>query len=306
MLETPTMENIDPAVVDQLDQDIAEEFYVALGIEKHAVLRRAFHPFIRKPTHRFAELVASYDQQLAADGFPATAGALLKRFVQDVRALNVDCIPAEGPVILASNHPGSFDSLSIVSQLPRDDFKVIVSGVPFLMNIPNAREYFIYASEDTHLRMAAARSSLRHLQSGGCVLIFATGLVDPDPAFMPGAEQALDHWSASLGLLLQRVPGTCLVPVIASGVLEPSYYNHPLARLQRGQFGRQKLAEFLMVSQMLRKSISFQVSPRVSFGQPFSPAALPSPATPAELMLEIRHRAHQLFQQHMAHWYPAY
>ncbi len=54
--------------------------------------------------------------------------------------------------------------------------------------------------------MAAARSGIRHLQNGGALLLFGTGLIDPDPAVYPGAEKEIENWSPSIDLFLRHVP----------------------------------------------------------------------------------------------------
>ena len=96
-------------------------------------------------------------------------------------------IPEEGPLIVASNHPGAYDSIAIISNLPRQDLKVIVSDVPFLRSLPAVSQRLIFTPSGPYSRMAALRGLLRHVQEGGAALIFPSGLVDPDPAFMPEA-----------------------------------------------------------------------------------------------------------------------
>ena len=54
--------------------------------------------------------------------------------------------------------------------------------------------------------MLAMREALRHLESGGAVLLFARGTIDPDPAFMAGGESELNGWSRSLEIFLGSVP----------------------------------------------------------------------------------------------------
>ena len=39
---------------------------------------------------------------------------------------------------------------------------------------------------------------------GGALLVYATGVVDPDPALLAGARESLQDWSDSLPLFLRR------------------------------------------------------------------------------------------------------
>ncbi len=118
-------------------------------------------------------------------------------------------IPTSGPVVVASNHPGAYDSFAIISRIPRPDVKIIISDIPFFKYMPNARERVLYATSEPSSRMNALRASLRHLEQGGCLVIFATGLIDPDPEVWGEAEasQHLEHWSPSLEMFYEKSAG---------------------------------------------------------------------------------------------------
>jgi len=122
--------------------------------------------------------------------------------------------------------------------------------------------------------MAVARESVRHLQSGGALLVYATGRVDPDPALLPGSEEALQTWSASLSLFLQRVPEARLVPAIVRGVLAAACLTHPLTRLRREPRQKQFLAEFIQVGQQVLFGRGFGLRPTVHFARPLTSAEL--------------------------------
>jgi hypothetical protein len=109
------------------------------------------------------------------------------------------------------------------------------------------------------------------------VLIFPSGLVDPDPDLEPGSAQTLATWSPSLDLILRQVPATRLVVAIVSGVLAKSYLRDPLTQLSRTAWEKRKLAEFLQVSQQLAYSKKLSLNLRVSFGRPITPANSSNP-----------------------------
>jgi len=74
--------------------------------------------------------------------------------------------------------------------------------------------------------------------------------------------------------MLRKVPGLWLQLVIASGMLLPRYLNHPLTRLRRQPFHRQKLAETLQILSQMVNPGRHPVSMRVSFGKPLLAADL--------------------------------
>jgi hypothetical protein len=58
----------------------------------------------------------------------------------------------------------------------------------------------IYIDPHAPINISGVRSMIRHLEFGGSVLIFLSGRVEPDPAILPSAHQALQNWSQSIEL----------------------------------------------------------------------------------------------------------
>ena len=115
---------------------------------------------------------------------------------------------------------------------------------------------------------------IRHLEASGTVIIYPGTQLDPDPAILPGAHERLGAWSRSVAMLLRHVPQTRLVTTVVSGVLDPRFLSHPLARLAPAGWKRQKLAEMLQIMQQLLFRITIPLRPRVSFGQPVTSVEL--------------------------------
>jgi hypothetical protein len=113
--------------------------------------------------------------------------------------------------------------------------------------------------------MGAARKAIRHLKDGGALLLFARATMDPDPAFMPGAEEELQHWTSSLGLFLRNVPQTKVAISLISGVLAPKYLKHPSTIFRNGRVNKQRLSEFFQVMYQLMSPGKLMVSPDLSF-----------------------------------------
>jgi hypothetical protein len=223
---------------------------------------------------RFSELATNFDYRVVQEGWQKASDWFITHFVHQVKTLGAEQLPLEGPLVIASNHPGAYDSLVISSQIPRDDVKIISSDIPFVKKLPDTSQHMIFSSPDTHDKMRAARNALRHLKNGGVLLVFARGTMDPDPAFMPGAEIELQRWTSSLGLFLRNVPQTKLAVSVISGVLAPKYINHPATYFRKGRVNKQRLSEFFQVMYQLLVPGKLLVSPKISFGSPVTLADL--------------------------------
>jgi hypothetical protein len=291
-----------PADHDQipaLTHQITDEVFAAFGLRSESQLRWLLRPVFWPPAHLFARLASEIEQNTAHYGLTEAARRLLPRFVKDVQVLGSGNIPAQGPLLIASNHPGAYDSVAIVANLPRPDLKVVVSDVPLLRSLPALDRRFIYTVRGAHGRMTALRNIIRHLQDGGAALIFATGIVDPDPAVLPGAEEKLGDWSPSLELALRRVPEARLLPTIVSGVLSPVSLRSPVLRFQKEAWRQRKLAEFIQVMQQIVIKRDYGLTPRLSFGDALTGEELASRNPGGEVMPEIIAQARSLLRRHM-------
>jgi hypothetical protein len=282
---------------DELRRSITREACKAIGFKPKSWQEQLFSAIFRLPAGRFANLAAEFDNRIAQEGVSNAMRWLLPRFARQVTVQGAENIPATGPLMLVSNHPGAFDGVVILAQMPRDDIKIIVSDVPFTRGMQAASRHMIYSTgEDMHERMNALRQSVRHLRNDGALMLFPTGLVDPDPSFMPGAAQALEGWSDSLEFFLRQAPETQLLPVIVSGVIAPKYLNNPLARRQKTVRSRQKAAEYMEVAQLMVLHTELGLTPRVSFGKPLGLAGLQGEAG---VMPEIIRQAGLLLEDHL-------
>jgi 1-acyl-sn-glycerol-3-phosphate acyltransferase len=172
---------------------------------------------------------------------------VLSQFIKDIKVVGMRQIPTQGPVLIVSNHPGTVDSIAIVSALPRDDIKIISGFTPFTNKLPNTRNHLIYTNQDTFTRMSVLRATIRHLEKGGCLLTFPGGRIDPDPAISQDLAKNNNHWSKSIALIIKRVPQTRLIITTISHVLLIRFMNHPLARIRRNYAERQRVAEMLQI-----------------------------------------------------------
>lgn len=287
----------DRAAVAAYRDRITDEIVRALGLSPRGTARRALGPLFRVPAGRFAVLMARADEAISAAGLPGGGRSVLRGLGLEPVVRGADRVPDAGPLIVASNHPGAYDSLALMSAVARPDLKVVLSDVGFTRAFEAARRHFIYAENTTRARARALRESLRHLRAGGALLIYPHTEVEPDPETGTGAAAALDDWSRSLEIMLRRVPSAVLLVAIVGGVILPSFARSPLVRLRRDPARRQKLAEFLQVAAQM--VCPRRVRPRIhlSFAEPVEASRLPpGPA----LMPAVRDIARRHLDAHLA------
>jgi hypothetical protein len=297
-MTTPELETAD---VKMMTERITEEVFFALGLSKTGFACRTFGWMLKPITRRFAMLWVPLDDDLARYGSQVAARNFLPNFVKEVKTRDTETIPATGPLIVTSNHPGAYDSVAIIAQIPRPDAKIIISDIPFFKYMPNGKKYVFYATSESSSRMNAVRTSIRHLQEGGCLVIFATGLIDPDPEVWGEAEasQHLEHWSPSLELFMKKVPQLKMVVTIASGVLDPGWAESRLTHIVKPGIDRRRLAEFgQVISQLLRPGKKLY-TPHISFSTPVTFDDLGGKEGKA--MPNIIARAKALLTEHMAY-----
>ena len=260
----------DYVTVPELRRAISEEILVAAGVPRTGPLQALLRPLLWYPAHRFSRLAAEFDRRVALDGLTEAMGWLLSMFVDDTQAHGLENLPTSGPLVIASNHPGSYDGLVIGKHLGRDDLRVPASDVPVLRHLQATAPHLIYThlGDDSHARISAARESVRHLRSGGALLVYASGKVEPDPAVLPGARESIQGWSGSLGWFLRQVPEAVLIVTIVSNVLAPSCLRSPVTRLRKEQRRKQFLAETVQIGQQVLFGRRFSLTPEVRFGLP--------------------------------------
>lgn len=283
----------------ELRQAILEEFYILLGIENHPWLQQAVMALMRKPLDRFLAIARQFDTLAQAEGFGTAARWALPRFVRCLYVRGLENIPTEGPLLLTANHPGAVDSLLISACVPRKDLRILASGLTFFRKLPSLQRFLIFTPRQGNGRALAARQAIRHLQSGGALLIFPSGGVDPDPSFHPEASHYLEKWSESVSLFLRRVPQTMVQTVLCSHVLMERYFRHPLTRF--GKTLRQKLviAEYIQMAEQLIRRQREKLMPVLLFGEAMWGSELlkTEPSAPHKVVVQA---AQQLLKENLS------
>ena len=169
------------------------------------------------PARKFARQMLDFDDAVGRVGLADAARFAQRRYVRSVRIFS-DPLPA-GPFLALSNHPGMVDTLALFSALNRPDLKIIAVDRPFLKALPNTSKHLFFVTDDPSARMALVRQVSGHLRSGGAALTFPAGEIEPDANVYPGAVEALDGWTDSVGVFVRMAPETAILPVLVRGVI---------------------------------------------------------------------------------------
>jgi hypothetical protein len=286
--------------IQTLSESLIDEIVNAVGLPKTPAARWIFGLFFHRATERLSAIGVTFDRLIASDGFPSACVWALTHWCRDITARGSESVPQTGPLLVISNHAGAYDSAVIASRLGRNNLKFIGSNVAFLKNLPNTSEHFFFVSEhDAYNRMAAVRSGVRHLQGGGALLLFGTGLIDSDPAVYPGAEKEIENWSSSIDLFLRQVPEANVVVTIVSGIVSPRWAHHPVTWLKRIAWQKRRLAEFGQVIQQLFFPGQLYVSPCVSFALPVTAETLYGESDSGRLLPAVVARGKSLLAEHV-------
>jgi len=257
-----------------------DDLAAAFGWQDSPFLRRSLAAVFGRMARKFAGQMLAYDARVGQAGLSDGARRTLPGYVRSLRVFGRDRLPASGPALFLSNHPGMSDTLCLFAAISRPDLRIIALRRPFLQALPRTSEYLIYLDEDPAARMGAVRKAAAHLRSGGSLLTFPAGKIEPDPDVYPGALQALQDWTDSTAVFARFAPDLRIVPVLVRGVLWDRAVRHPLTRLKAGREDRERLgASFQLLMQIL-----FDLTPvavRVQFAAPIGLEEVGSTGTAA-------------------------
>jgi len=282
-----------------LTEILLDECIRAIGLPPGRLSRALIRPLLWAPASRFARLGVLFDRYLQTCSFPEAARWALEAHRVEVRLRAATEVPAQGPLLVTSNHPGGMDALALAAGLGRRDLKIVASGMPFLRGLPEVARHLILVSRvGAQARMLALRQSIRHLEQGGALLIFPRGKVEPDPAFFPEAHSSIEDWSPSVRVMLEAVPQLKWVVAVVSGVVSRKALEFPLARRRSELTQRQTLAEFYQIARQVMSPRWFPQTISLSL----APAAVPIRSGPAAApsMSEVIASARRALAEHWA------
>ncbi len=285
-------------LVDILRRSILDDLFKDFNQTGRLWLRGLIEPLVQPSVKRFAQIAADFDGRVERSGFREGMKWILPKFVSGFEIQGQEHVPSEGPLLVVSNHPGTYDSLLIPASLPRDDLNIVAYQFPLLQRLPAARNHLIFTSNDPANRVGAVRSAIRHLRDGGALLIYPSGRVEPDPVTLPGAAEALQRWSPSLELLLRRVPETQVLISMVSGVISPKFMRIPLIRLWKGLRDPQTVAETMQIVIQMLFPNQVCLRPHISFGPAMLLEDLVGNNLDATIMGKVIALASELMREH--------
>lgn len=276
------------AALSNLTKINLDDLTASFGWQGAPMLASALRALFHAPARKFARQMLRFDADVAARGLSAAAQELFHQYAQSLQVFGAENLPAEGPALFLSNHPGMVDTLALFIAIRRPDLKIIAVERPFLQALQNTSRQLIFTSSDPSRGMAAARQAAACLKAGGAALTFPAGKIEPDAAVYPGALEALEGWSESAGVFLRFAPQTKIIPAFVSGVLWEKAVKHPLTRLKREREERERLGAAL---QLLARIVFDKRPLRVSvqFAQPVTIAEVGS-SDPAAIHAKVIER----------------
>lgn len=291
------------AYVQQLSESLVDEVVGAVGLPKTRFYHKLMGRIVNPVTERFAHVGINFERIIKEEGFPSASKWVLSLFCKPAKTYYQAEIPREGPLLVAANHPGAYDSVVYASQLGRKDINLIATEIPYLRLLPLTSSHLIYAARDNSTNRAIAmRQIIRHLRAGGAMIYFASGHRDPDTAVYPGSSRNIDAWLPVFDFFYKYVPGLKILPAIGSGILSERWAYHPVTRVRRKQLDRQRLAEFCQVISQLIRPGNLLVTPAVSFGKAVSQQDLEKDGVNGDYQGAIVAQGQALLQDHVQHF----
>lgn len=244
-----------------------DDLVSSFGWQNSPRLASALRGIFHSPAQKFARQMLAFDDDVAKRSLSLAARPLFERYAHSLNIFGAENIPASGPALFLSNHPGMVDTLALFIAIHRADLRILAIERPFLTSLQNTSGQLIFINDDPTRRMSAVKKTAAHLKAGGAALTFPAGKIDPDPAVYPGAIEALSGWSDSASVFVRFAPETKIIPTLVRGVLWDKAVRHPLTRIKKTQYEREKLgAAFQLLMHIQFDQRPLQVT--VQFGQP--------------------------------------
>jgi hypothetical protein len=243
------------------------------------------------PASRFSRQIAAFDRIAGTEGLPAAGQFIVDRFARSFTVSGREHVPADGPVIVVSNHPGMADAMALWTALGRQDIRIIAAERPLLHAVPNTSRHLIYVDEHSaHGRTTSLRAAAAHLRAGGLLLTFPAGHIEPDPAVRSDAAASLERWASSVALLARLAPQAAVLPAAVGGVISASALRNPAARVFKSQKDRDWAAATLQILVPAYRD----VDTRVAFGPTLEPGELAALGDAATLTKAVTERVRPL------------
>ncbi len=224
-----------------------QDFLAAWNADKFQLGRNVARRLARPFAEDFARHLLAYDAEVGQGGLPRGGLVLLKEYTHGLRVAGCEHIPAAGPLLVLSNHPGLADTVALFAAIARPDLHVLALERAFLRALPNTAERLFMLPDNVLHRRSMLREVGKYLDGGGALLTFPAGQIEPDPLVLPGAVESLSTWARSVGLFAKMAPQLKIVVAIVSGVLNPEAQRNPVIHIQRDRKKREFLGATLQI-----------------------------------------------------------
>lgn len=272
-----------------VEEDLLTTLRFMPGSLQYSLMRFLF----KTPLFHFTEFLVELDAHLARTDVVCMAQLALQRLTLRVTFHGEPAIPSEGPALIITNHPGWIDSFVALAGFQRPDLYFLAGSHPTLENLPHFKKHLIFVNQNgVANRAEVIRHIIAHLKAGKAVVMCPKGLLEPDPALIPGAKQSILEWNDSVGIFLNKVPETVLQPLLISRMVHPRAWNYWALKLIKEQRRRQQLATILQFALSLRGKggEKWKVRPRVDFGEALRASDLSSSLNPREISQNLKGR----------------
>lgn len=278
-------------IADYIFTDITN----TLNLRSTNLFYKSLQRLTRKPALKFAEILLRLDRSLAEGDIRKSSKMAMDYFTDGHQFIDEGRVPREGPLLVVANHAGAADSVGAFSCVSRKDSSVVAGRRPMLEVLPHISRHLIFLGTDPVGRMGDMRTIINKLKSGETVILFPRGLLEPDPALIPGALQSIKAWSQSVGVFLAKVPETRLLPLLISQTVAPKAWKSLFVTWSKTPKRRHQIAmitQFAM--QRLRQGNQWKVPLRIQVGTPYDPRELSNSLDPREINESVQQAMSEL------------
>src|SRR6266498_4185032 len=134
-----------PSQLDTLTQINLDDLVSSFGWQRRPLLAAMLRGLFARPARKFAGQMVEFDNLVGQVGLSeASCRILQKRYISDLRVHGRENIPASGPVLVLSNHPGMTDNISLFAAVHRLDLRIIAIQRPFLESLSHISPQLSY------------------------------------------------------------------------------------------------------------------------------------------------------------------